>query len=161
MCVGGQPLQSFEYYEYTLFLYINGQYVTLVLKQISKSSHILHSGPQPLFSHLLVPGFPKSFCSIPPSAVRMAKIKTTKPQNPIGVSQTLCYVSAAFHVGGFFLSDPLVTDCLIPQGFAAVRRPQQRRCFAPRHRRRPRGGEGGGGDVHCQGMRPRHARMLV
>lgn len=64
--------------------------------------------------------------------------------------------SAAFHV-----CDPLVTDCLIPQGFAAVQRPEQRRCLAPRRRQRPRGGEGARGDVHCQSTRPRHAHTAV
>lgn len=102
----------------------------------------------------------KSFCSIPPSAVRMKKI--TKPQNLIGVSQTLCYVRVQPFMCAFFffLSDPLVTDSLIPQGFAAVQRPQPRRCFAPRRRRRPCGGEGGRGDVRCQGTCPLHAHAI-
>lgn len=117
-----------------------------------QSSHIYRDSLPAVTRKCLGLTFFKSSCSIPPSAVQIKQL-----QNPIGVSQTPC-IRAAFHMCVcFFSSDPLVTDFLTPQGFAAVQRPGQRRCLSPRHRRGPRGGEGAGGDVHCQGTRP-HTR---
>lgn len=49
---------------------------------------------------------------------------------------------------------PIVTDCLLLQGFATIRRAKQRRCLTSRHQQYSSRREGAAGDIHCQGTRP-------